>query len=242
MWIVVPALLAAVSTLSSSLTPAPSGQAGSQPERKQAAAPASARVGDPYALPTCAKCESKFDLAKPQVVRVDDGRELRFCSEKCAEEVKSARRSITESVDRKTADDQRPLYPLKTSVISGKDLPEKPYEFVYGNRLIRLVDVAEKAEFQKEPKRHLATLDAAAVQQQLKDYPLTKCVGTGNDLNADPEMEPANIVVAGRLMRLCCKGCRKHVEKEPAKIVAEVDQARAAKARESSTSEAGPKK
>ena len=46
-------------------------------------------------------------------------------------------------------------------IVTGKDLPAKPYDFVYGNRLIRLGVEAEKAEFLKDPKRYIAELDKA---------------------------------------------------------------------------------
>ena len=43
--------------------------------------------------------------------------------------------------------------------------------------------------------------------------------------------DPIDTVVAGRLVRLCCKGCTRALRKDPAKVVAAVDRAWAAKAK-----------
>src|SRR6185369_14317242 len=115
--------------------------------------------------------------------------------------------------------------PLKTSLVTGKDLPAKPYEFVYSNRLVRLGAESEKAEFLKDPKKNLAALDKAAIDQQGKDYALKTCPVSKDELGGDMD-KPVDLVVAGRLVRLCCKDCKKEIEKDPAKFIAVVDASR----------------
>lgn len=65
-------------------------------------------------------------------------------------------------------------------------------------------------------------------------YPLTTCVVSGDKL-ADGDMgPPINYVYkeagkSDRLVRLCCKGCIKKFNKEPAKYLKMIDDAAAAK-------------
>jgi hypothetical protein len=110
-------------------------------------------------------------------------------------------------------------------VISGKKLPEKAHEFVFGNRLVRVADEKEKAEFGKEPAKFLKVLDAAVVTAQGKDYVLKQCPVSDENYGGDMG-DPVDVVVGGRLVRVCCKDCIAEVEKTPAKFVEMVDAAR----------------
>jgi hypothetical protein len=71
------------------------------------------------------------------------------------------------------------------------------------------------------------------------DYPLTTCVVSGDKLGGDMG-GPVDYVYKekgkpDRLVRFCCKDCIADFEKEPAKYLKKLDDAAAAKARESST-------
>ncbi|MBI1189736.1 MAG: hypothetical protein GC200_03525 [Tepidisphaera sp.] len=199
-----------------------------QPARHKDAAPAAKqgeRVGDPYALETCPISGKKLGAMGDPVVKLYDGREVRFCCPGCPPKFEKDLATSLAKLDEKIIKDQSPLYPLMTSVVTGKDLPEKPYELVYGNRLIRLGAESEKADFLKDAKKYLAELDKAVVAAQGKDYPLKTCPVSKDELGGDMG-KPVDVVVAGRLIRLCCKDCKKDIEKEPAKFVAMVDAAR----------------
>jgi len=187
-------------------------------------AKADQRVGDPYALETCPTTGKKLGAMGDPVVKLYDGREVRFCCAGCPEQFEKDQAANLAKIDEKLVKDQVPLYPLKTSLVTGKDLPAKPYEFVYGNRLIRLGAESEKADFLKDPKKHLVMLDKAVVEQQGKDYALKTCPVSKEAFGGDMG-EPVDLVIAGRLVRLCCKACKKDVEKDPAKFVAIVDAA-----------------
>jgi len=189
---------------------------------------AAKRVGDPYTLPGCADCGKALKPLDESVVKLEEGRELRFCSDSCAGHFEKRKDQALARVDAAMVKDQAPLYPLTTSVVSGKPLPEKPVEVIRGNRLVRLAEQAEVAQLDKDAARHIEALDKAATKAQAKAYPLKECIGTGAEIGGDPDMEPASFVVAGRLMKVCCLGCRKHVEKQPAKVIAQVDHAWAA--------------
>jgi hypothetical protein len=194
---------------------------------EETAAPAKGdkRVGDPYPLDKCPVTDKRFGTMGDPVVKLYEGREIRFCCPACPEKFEKDQAASLAKIDEKIIKDQGALYPLKTSVVTGKDLPAKPYEFVYGNRLIRLGAESERAEFAKEPKKHLAALDKAVVEQQGKDYVFKTCPVSKEEYGGDMG-QPVDLVVAGRLIRLCCKACTKDIEKDPAKFIAMVDAAR----------------
>jgi hypothetical protein len=190
---------------------------------KGLAQPASGvRVDGPYYLPDCPISGKKLGAMGDPVIKVYDGRGVRFCCPACPEKFEKDLAASFAKLDEKIIKDQGPLYPLKTSVVTGKKLPEKPYEFVYGNRLVRLGDLGEKAQFLKDAEKYLNALDRATIAAQGKDYPLKSCPVSKDKLGGDMG-KPVDFVVAGRLVRLCCKQCKKEIEKDPAKIVAVAD-------------------
>lgn len=201
-----------------------------QPQPKTSdpkAPPAAKRVGDVYPLANCPISGAK--LTDASVNKLYEGREVRFCCDKCPSKFEKDLKDSFAKIDQKIIKDQAPLYPLKTSLVTGKELPEKPYEFVYGNRLVRLGDEKERGEFDKDAAKHLAALDKAVIEQQGKTYPFKACLVTDESFGGDMG-DPADVVLGGRLVRLCCKGCLKKLEKDAPVFIAKVDEARKAKA------------
>lgn len=196
-----------------------------KPATPEKVAKSEERIGEPYPLDTCPITGKKLGTMGDPVTKLYDGREVRFCCPACPPKFEKDLKASIATLDEKIIKDQTPLYPLKTSVVTGKDLPEKPYEFVYGNRMVRLGAESEKADFIKDAKKHLAMLDKAVVEQQGKDYPIKACPVSKEEFGGDMG-KPVDLVVAGRLVRLCCKDCKKDVEKDPAKYIAMVDAAR----------------
>lgn len=185
------------------------------------------RVGDPYPQATCPITGEKLGSMGEPIVRLYDGREVRFCCKSCPPKFEKDLAASFAKLDEQIIKGQGSIYPLKTSVVTGKDLPAapaKPFEFVYGNRLIRLGAESEKADFLKDPKKYLADLDKAVIEAQGKDYPLKTCPVSKEELGGMGE--PVNVVVAGRLVRLCCNGCKKDLFKDPLKYIAAVDEAK----------------
>lgn len=193
--------------------------------KKQDDAKVVARVGDAYSLSTCPITSKKLGSMGDPVVRLYDGREVRYCCGGCIKRFEKDLAASLSALDAKIIADQGPLYPLATSVVSGKKLPEKANEFVFGNRLVRVADEKEKAEFVKEPAKFLKALDAAVVTAQGQDYVLTQCPVSDEKYGGDMG-DPIDLVVGGRLVRVCCKDCTDEVEKTPAKFVELVDAAR----------------
>jgi YHS domain-containing protein len=122
---------------------------------------------------------------------------------------------------------QRAHYPLKTCVVGGDELGAmgKPYEHVHEGRLVMFCCKGCLKDFAKDPASHIAKLDAAAVAEQGKNYPLDTCVVGGDKLGAMGK--PYDHVHEGRLVRLCCKGCLKDFKKDPASYVKKLDEAAA---------------
>lgn len=193
--------------------------------KKQGDDKAAARVGDVYSLSTCPISGKKLGSMGDPVVKLYEGREVRYCCSGCIAKFEKNLAASLSALDAKIVADQGPLYPLDTSVVSGKKLPEKAHEFVYGNRLVRVADEKEKAEFDKEPAKFLKVLDNAVITVQGKDYVLKQCPVSDEKYGGDMG-DPVDLVVGGRLVRLCCKDCKKDVEKSPSKFVEMVDAAR----------------
>ncbi len=63
--------------------------------------------------------------------------------------------------------------------------------------------------------------DQAKAAAQVPSYPLVTCIVSDEDLGD----KPIDILHDGKLVRLCCKGCRKEFEKDPAAIHAKIDAA-----------------
>ena len=189
------------------------------------AAEPSARVGGAYPLATCPISGKKFGSMGDPVVKLYDGREVRFCCPACPPKFEKAQTANLAKIDEQIIKDQGPLYPLKTSLVTGKELPSKPFEFVFGNRLIRLGAESEKAAFMQDAATNLGALDKAVVDAQGKDYPIAKCPVSGDEFGGDMG-KAVDVVLAGRLVRLCCKDCRQDLEKDPAKFITMADEAR----------------
>ena len=192
---------------------------------QRAAAKTPTRVGDPYPFATCPISGKKLGSMGDPAVKVYDGREVRFCCSGCTPKFEKVLQQSLGKIDAKIAVDQASLYPLKTSVVTGKGLPEKPYEFVHGNRLIRLGSAKERAEFDRNPAKFLSALDEAVVDAQGKNYALKKCPVSG-DPYGDGVDRPVDLILAGRLVRVGCKNCLEDVEKDPARFIGLIDAAR----------------
>ena len=119
---------------------------------------------------------------------------------------------------------QMPFYPMQTCLVSGEDLVAGETEDVlYEGRLVRLCCGGCKKKFSADPAAMIAQLDAAAVRAQKPYYPMSDCLISDEKLGSMGD--PIELIHDGRLARLCCKGCVKSFQKDPAKYFATVDRA-----------------
>lgn len=183
-----------------------------------------------YYLPNCpVRTGEELDVNRA-VVKEYEGRELRFCCTRCEARFDSDPAAALAKIDEAIIADQLPLYPLTTClVMDGHEMDEDAINLVYKNRLVRFCCEGCIGDFEADPEAYLHTLDQAAADAQRESYPLTECVVAGHAV-ADGE-HPTEVVVGGRLIRLCCEDCMQELVRNPAEYVKMVDEAREAAAR-----------
>lgn len=180
---------------------------------------------DGYYLSACAACGTLLGTRGEAIDVRHCGRELRLCSEACRQTFDRDPASVLERVDAVMTADQAPYYPLSISLVSGRPLGAKPYAFVWGNRLVRLAEQAERGTFEADPDKYLRALNRAAISAQSATYGMPdKCPVQGDILASD---EPIDIVIAGRMIRVCCRRCVNVVRSRPYQYIAMVDYANA---------------
>lgn len=180
----------------------------------------------PYTLSSCPVSGEALGSMGDPIVKVIDGREVRFCCNMCVGRFEKNKDAYFEQIDEQMIADQLPYYPMTTCAISGEPLVEEGEDIainlIHANRLVRLCCKMCKKEFKKDPGAYIATLDKAAADAQRADYPLDRCM-IGGKLGSMGE--PSEIVIAGRLIRFCCSMCEPKVIADPAKYLAQLDEA-----------------
>lgn len=116
-------------------------------------------------------------------------------------------------------------YLLPYDPVSGQALADvaKPVVVEDLGRELRFVDQAAADRLLADPDAYLPAVDAAMTAQQLPAYPVTTCPISGAKLGSMGE--PIDVVEGNRLVRLCCAGCTKAFEEEPAPTIARLDAA-----------------
>jgi len=200
---------------------------------------ATPRIGYAWPLPTCVV--SGEPLGAKSVVKVLEdpkdasvhGREVRFCCEKCVTTFEANRAKYLEAADALIAQREQAVYPFAVCIIMTDEKLAAPgtpeavdvREVVVGNQLVRLCCASCERKVRRNPTSALAKVQRAAVEAQAKDYPLKACPISGRPLPA----EPVDTLLAGRLVRLCCKECQAKAEQDVAATLAKLDAARATK-------------
>ncbi len=116
-------------------------------------------------------------------------------------------------------------YPLATCPVSGLTLSElgEPIVVIHEGREVRFCTKDCIREFQSDVKGYLQKIDDQIIKQQLTSYPMTTCPVSGEAL--DSMGGPVDHVSDNRLVRFCCKGCRRFFKKDPAPFLATLDAA-----------------
>ncbi|MFM9995653.1 MAG: hypothetical protein ACKVU4_07620 [Phycisphaerales bacterium] len=180
-------------------------------------------VMDSYYLSTCARCDGLLGSKGESMEVVRDGRRLRLCSGACIDAFDRDPRAGCEHVDAVMIADQRPHYPLTTSLVTGRPLGPSPIEFIWGNRLFRAADDAERGLLLARPAESMRLLNRAVCVAQAPLYGMPhKCPVQGDILPSD---DPVDIVVANRMIRVCCGRCAHVVRARPHQYLAMVEYA-----------------
>jgi YHS domain-containing protein len=182
-----------------------------------------ARKGDVYPLDHCIVSGQAFDSKGEPVVRVYDGREVRFCCEGCIKEFEANKDKYLQKADQEIIEQQKARYPMTKCVDMPEDDIDAKYDFVLNNRLVRICCKDCKKEITAEPDKYLPKLDAAVVEKQKPTYPLDTCVVSDDKLGS--KGEPVEYITGNRLVRLCSKDCQAAFEKDPQKYLKKLDAA-----------------
>lgn len=126
-------------------------------------------------------------------------------------------------------------FPLTTCPVSGDDLGAmgEPETRVVDGREVRFCCDGCVEDFKADSERFWKTVDAQIVGQQLMHYPLDSCIVSGEPLVEDGEDIGVNVVHDNRLVRLCCKMCRRDFSEDPSSFMQRLDEKIAETQRES---------
>jgi YHS domain-containing protein len=175
------------------------------------------RVGDVYPLDTCPISGKKLGSMGDPVVKVIDGREVRFCCSGCVGKFEQNTEASFKNVDAKIVETQKPSYPLDVCINSGEKLGKDAVDTVIGNRLYRTCCADCAKEIRANPGKFQEKLDKAVIEKERATYALKKCPVSGESLEGG--VKPTEVVVAGHLFHLCCADCKAEIEKNPAKYL-----------------------
>lgn len=189
----------------------------------------------PYPLATCPVSGEELGSMGDPVVQVYDGREVRFCCEKCRPKFEADQARYWGEIDEQIIAEQLPHYPLGACPVSGHELlsdeDHEPVNVVRDNRLIRLCCEDCMEDLEADPQAMMAEMDKMIADAQREDYPLTECIASDEALGSMGE--PFEIVYANRLYRFCCDGCLGDFNEDPMAMSAKLDTAYADAQRES---------
>lgn len=179
---------------------------------------AAARVGDAYSLDTCPVSGEKLGSMGDPVVLVNNGKEVRLCCAGCQKKYDANAETMDKDIDAKLMAAQEASYPAKTCINSGADLKDGGVSFIAGNRLFKTCCENCKAKVTADPAAFIAKLDKQVAEAQAADYKATTCPISGKPLGD----APVDVVVANKLVKLCCEGCKKGVDKDPAATLSKI--------------------
>ena len=180
----------------------------------------------PYLLDTCPISGSKLTSMGDPVVKMIDGREVRFCCGGCVGKFEEDKTAQFEKLDELMIAQQLPYYPITTCFMTDEALDENgtPVDFIYKNRLFRFCCNDCKNMFVKRPGRFIPDVDELIIKKQKRAYPLETCVIAGGPLDGMGGAD--HFVVGNRLVKLCCASCRTTVLKDPLAVFAKIDAAK----------------
>ncbi len=118
-------------------------------------------------------------------------------------------------------------YLLDTSPVSGQKLGSM------GDPIVKTIDGREVrfccggcvGRFEANTAKYFAQVDKAIATQQMPFYPVNTCVVSGESLIVKGKDIGVNHVYKNRLVRLCCRGCIREFNAEPAGFLKNLDAA-----------------
>jgi hypothetical protein len=183
-----------------------------------------------YPLAICPVSDEELggEMGEP-IDLIHDGQLVRLCCKGCKKQFKKAPDAVVAKVKAAVVAAEKAKYPLKTCPVSGEELGGmgEPVNLVHASRLVRVCCKGCVKKVAADPGKALAKVDAAYIKAQLPTYPLTTCPVSDEELGGMGE--PLNVLYGTQLVRLCCKGCKKGLKKNPEAILAKIHAAAKAK-------------
>jgi len=176
------------------------------------------RPADPYPLVDCVVCDSVLD-EDSEFIDVD-GREMRVCGNlDCGSQFVSSTERWMEVADERMTDQQKPLYPLESCLVKGESLETTgAVPFVFRNRLFLLSSEDCRDAIRQEPEKYFRLLNKAVVEKQKPNYPLDKCIVSGQALGE----KAIDYVVANQLVRLADESQIEAFDRMPGAFLADL--------------------
>lgn len=187
----------------------------------QEKSPVIADHGDPYTLPTDPVSGKALGKLGDQIILRYLGREFRFANKENSKAFLGSPETYVALVDKRIISAQGKGYPLTTCPVSDEKLGGmgEPVDLVVGNRLLRVCCKGCVKGVMKDRDAAIAKLDAAVVKSQLASYTSKTCAVSGRELGGMGK--PIDVVIANKLVRLCCKGCIKKLKADPLMYLAD---------------------
>jgi YHS domain-containing protein len=191
-------------------------------------------VGDAYPLDTCPVAGEKLGDDAVTVVLKDqkdtnqNGRQLKFCCEKCVEKFNANPSEYIAKVDAEIIKAKGDAYPLDHCLLmKSEKLESDAQAIVYGNRVYKTCCKKCLVNFAKNPARYAEMYEKAVIEAQRASYPLTTCVVADEPLTKDGKASSYDFVVGHQLVRTCCADCAKKVIANPGSYLAKISAAKA---------------
>ncbi len=119
---------------------------------------------------------------------------------------------------------QLPFYPLRTCIVSGEPLsPSTLLVEESEGRIFLLATPSAQAEFLRSLRPYHDILEQTLIRSQVEDYPLDRCIVSGNPLG--PPRETVQHLQGLQLMRLCCTDCVEAIQDNPEQFVRTLESA-----------------
>jgi hypothetical protein len=178
-----------------------------------------------YPLSTCPVSGEPLGSMGDPVITMYGDREVRFCCAACVPQFEEDRESYLKRIDEQIIATHLPYYPLESCIVAGGKLGSmgEPDNYIYQNRLVRFCCAGCRGQFDENATDFLTRLDKAAADEQRAAYPMQTCIVRGNRLGSMGD--PAEVILAGRLVRLCCPPCERELRHEPATYITQLDDA-----------------
>lgn len=128
-----------------------------------------------YPLDVCIVSGEKLGGMGDPVVKMIDGREVKFCCNMCVGKYEKDKAKYSKKLDEAIIAAAKPNYPMETCVVTGEPLVHSdmgdPVDYMYQNRLVRFCCNGCVKAFNKNPQRFLDKLDAAQAAKDVSAEP-----------------------------------------------------------------------